>query len=194
MKNKLPIGAMVCCVFLVSGCSKLAGDEYFSNIKPGSKHEYSFEYRTPEHGVQKGRMVWRVDGTETINGKTYFKEVTVNSGVPGADTIICFSRRDKFGYHTIEGSDTTRTEYTWIPFPLCVGNAWTVTKPKETSHFRAESIENLYLLNRQYDKCMKIVSKSDNGESSFWFAPKRGLVKCIFKSGTFSMETVLEER
>jgi hypothetical protein len=190
-----PITAIaVSIVFLASGCSKPTGEEYFPELRDGARREYTIEYSALLVGVQKGRLAYRIDGTETINGKTYFKEVAVFSGISGAPAQTRYVRRDKQGTYAIDGDDKTRTEYLETPFPVQVGNSWTVKKPKGESHYRAEAIETLQLFDRKYDRCLKISFSGPEGEGYSYSAPGIGEVKGVFKGSGVTMEFTLDKQ
>ena len=50
---------------------------------------------TTPGGVYKGRMLIRINGEETINGKTYYKQVILTSGIPGEKPHKSYNRRTK---------------------------------------------------------------------------------------------------
>ena len=158
-------------MLLPLGCSKPIAEEYFAAPRDGARREYALEYSAPLLGVQKGRVASRIDGTERINGKPYFKEVAVFSGIPGMPAQIRYVRNDRDGIHVIEGNDNTKTEYLEIPFPVKVGNTWIVKKPKGEIHYRAEAIETLQLFDRKYDRCLKISYSGPHGEGYSYTAP-----------------------
>jgi len=132
-------------------------------------------------GVQSGKMLVRIDGKESIAGKEYYKYVHVYSGIPGAETEVHYYRRPPEGIWRLAGKDK---EYLETPFPVKVGDKWTVAYPTEKTEYYAEAIETLELLdkNKKYDNCLKISFKTtDNDgatiEGQRYLARGIGLVK-----------------
>jgi hypothetical protein len=167
----------------ISGCSKpKEEDEYFPPPRDGSKKEYTFEMSDIHFPgvIQKGRIASKYDGTETINGKIYFKEVIAYSGIPGMPAQIHYIKRDKDGMHAIDGDDNTKTEYLVTPFPVKVGNSWTVKTTKGETHYKADVIETLQLFDRKYDRCLKISWENSDGHGYVYRAPRIGQVKAVY--------------
>ena len=189
-----PILLLAMSAVALSGCSTPQGGEYFPPSRDGSRREYSFEYSDPLMGTEKGRIAYRIDGTERINGNTYFKEVAVVSGVPGVLVQTRYVRRDKDGIHVIDGEDNTKADYLETPFPVKVGSSWTVKKPKGETHYRAEAIESLQLLDRRYDRCLKLSYTGQNGQGYSYSAPGIGEVKGVANESGATMEAVLDKR
>lgn len=184
----------VCLVLFAFGCSKQPEDEYFPEIRDGSQREYSMEYSVLSVGVQKGRIAYRIDGTETIDGMVYYQEIGVISGIPGMPAITQFTRRDKQGIHVIDGNDKTKSEYLAIPFPIKVGNSWTANRHDGEYHYRAEAIETLQLFDRKYERCLKITFSGPGVEGYSYLAPGVGEVKGVFSGSGFTMEYTLDKK
>lgn len=199
MRPHLIASVAIFLTLLISGCAPQEREDYFPTERDGDHREYSVEIRTPFAGVLKGRMARRIDGTETINGKKYFKEVTVTSGLPGIPADFSYFRRDKMGMHVIDGDDNTKTEYTAIPFPLKVGTSWTHRTPDGDQHYKAEGIETLQLFDRKYERCLKVSYMGKSMEKSLkgYSYNCRGvgqIKKVIEVPGAWRMEFVLDKR
>jgi hypothetical protein len=180
--------------FLPCGCSKPREQGYFPEDHYGLRQEYSVESSGPLSGARKGRVVFWIDGKKTINGKAYFKEVTVISGIPGAGAAIQYRRWDSQGIHTIDGDDETQTEYLDTPLPINVGDAWTVKKPKGEAKYRAEAIEPLDLPDRKYDRCLKLAYQDHAGSGYSYYAPGLGQVKGVIQGRGVTVTFTLDSR
>ena len=194
MKTNLTAAIAICLLLMASGCSKPTGEEYYPAPHDGARREYTIDYSALLVGVQKGRLAYRIDGTETINGKTYFKEIAVISGIPGVPAQTRYLRRDNLGMYAIDGDDKTKTEYLETPFPVQVGNSWTVKEPKGERHYRTEAIETLELFDRKYDRCLKVSCSSPEGEGYSYIAPGIGEVKGVFSGNGVTIEFTLDKR
>ena len=184
---------------LISGCAPQEGEEYFPLERDGDHREYSVMFLAPTVGVLKGRMATRIDGTETINGNKYLKQVEVISGLPEFPANFTYFRRDKKGIHIIDGDGNTKTEYTAIPFPLKVGTSWTVRNPNDYRQYRAEGIETLELFDRKYERCLKVSYMGKSMEKSLkgysYNCPGVGQIKKVIEvPGAWRMEFVLDKR
>lgn len=129
------------------------GHEYFP-IADGSKWEYSIDYARSDIGVQKGKVVTRVDGQETIDDQIYFKLVTVSSGVPGAESTVEYYRNANDGLY--QRSAKGSSEILFLPAPLEIGKTWTIADPTGDIHYRIEAIETAELFDTKYESCFKI--------------------------------------
>jgi len=194
MKTKIILWLAIPSVAVLWSCAKPGEQEYFPPLRDGAKREYSVQCATLVAGVLQGRLVWRIDGSEAVNGKTYFKEVRVTTGIPGVPAQLRYLRRDEQGIHAIDGNDKTRTEYLEVPFPVKVGNSWTVKSQDGETRFRAEAIETLRLSDRKYDRCLKVSYKSAKGEGYSYFAPAIGDVKGVIKASGVTVEYALDKR
>ena len=194
MRPHLIASVAISLTLLISGCAPQEGEEYFPPERDGDHQEYSLEYLAPFAGLQKGRMATRIDGTETINGKEYFKQVQVISGIPGFPPSFTYIRRDKKGIHAIDGDDNTKTEYTEIPFPLKAGSSWTARTPDGDRHSKAEGIETLQLFDRKYERCLKVSYREKNVEGYSYYCPGVGEIKGVMKVSGVTMEYVLDKR
>lgn len=105
-----------------------ARSSYFP-LSDGAEWVYAAQYFAPAAGVQKGKVVVRVDGTEIINGKTYSRLVTLFSGIPGAMDQTDYYRTAKEGIYIVHGREKNSAEQLYLPFPIEVGKSWTVKGP-----------------------------------------------------------------
>jgi hypothetical protein len=153
MKLKFALLGVISILLFVS-CSEQQGESYFPESSKGSQWEYSIEYTTPFAGIQKGKVLTRVDEEVVIDGKSYFKYVTVFSGIPGAKSEINYYRRAKDGIY--KTSDKDIPEYLVTPFPLTVGKTWTVKDSNNEIEYRVDRIETAELFDKKFDNCLKI--------------------------------------
>lgn len=181
---------------ILSACAKQQGEEYFPKASTGAQWEYLLQYATPA-GSQNGKLLIRIAGEETINGKKYYKQVSVISGLSSQETQTSYNRRAKDGIYKIDSTQKDKTEYKSIPFPLTVGSVWTVSMPDGQMKFRAEKIETVELFNRKYENCLRISyqfdSKSVHVEGVTHLAPDIGEVACVQKIGDNKVMYVLDK-
>lgn len=180
-------------LFLLVGCSQSGGDDYFP-IMDGLRKEYAVQYRSSD-GVENGRSVIRIDGQKTINGKVYFKEVIVFSGLSGFEPVIFYSRKDESGIYMVEEAHMDHPEYLSTRFPLEVGKEWAVSLPWSDKQCRIEAIETAELLDRKYESCLKISFRTVYKNSGFevegysYYCPGVGLVKEHLKGNDGTLMT-----
>ena len=185
---------MTTVMLVLSACTKQQGEEYFPKPSQGAQWEYILQIATPE-GKHEGRILIRIDGEETINGKKYYKQINTISGNPRVDII--YNRRAKEGIYRIDGNQKDRPEYLWMPFPIKVGSTWTVQAPGGTRHYRAENIVPVQLINRKYENCLRVSFQIDNEskriEGASFFAPGIGEVLCVQKLGGNAVSYFLDK-
>lgn len=189
----LPLVAITLC--FVAACSK-QGEEYFSAPAEGHPLQYVIQFGTLL-GTQKAQMITRREGDETIDGKKYYKVVSVVSGFPGAEPEVSYCRRASTGMYCISGKHKDKPEYLGVPFPVTVGTTWTTSSPDGKVEARAESIETVDLFDRKYDKCLKVTESGTSNGKAFtataYYAPGIGLVKSIAKVGDVTLDYELEK-
>lgn len=159
-------------------------DDYFP-LDVGSKCTYAIEYIAFGVGGQKGRAASRIDGEETISGNSYYRLVTVYSGIPGAESETTFYRKTATGVFVIQGKHKDHPEVLYLPLPLKVGLEWTTTLAEMTIHNRVVSNETAQLFDKGFENSFKISfefdRKTDQGISHVkgykYLAPNTGLVK-----------------
>ena len=180
---------------VTSACAK-PGEEYLPEPSVGGHIEYSVELARPFEVIQKGKMVLRTEGRQTIGGKDYFKEVAVFSGIPGFEPIIYYERRTPKGIYAVSSKHMDQPEYLEWPLPLAVGTAWHVDDPDEPGDYKVESIETLELFDRSYEHCMKIVSSAQLTQGvatkTMYLATHLGTVKLIWTLNNVTITWELE--
>jgi hypothetical protein len=169
-------------------------DIYFPKGSNGSQWEYGVRYSTPE-GVQMGGMLIQISGEETINGKTYYKQITITKGIPGAGAHVSYNRRAKEGIYKIDDNTITRQEYLTTPFPMKVGTMWTAKTSQGHTQFKAEKIETVELNDKKYVNCLKVSFLTDKGSQHFegisYFAPGIGEVYSLLNLGKVKVDYAL---
>ncbi len=194
IRNVVALIAVVLCFI---ACSRSNEEGYFPHPRDGSRWEYKLEYMAPLLGVRSGKMLVRVDGTEPIGDHTYFKYVSVLSGIPGAEPEVWFYRRSPDGILRIDGKHRDGPEYLETPFPLEVGNTWAVNGPERQAEYRVEAIETLELFDKTYDECLKISYTSTEGldhfQGTLYLAKGIGLVKETASGVGVTFEVTLEK-
>jgi hypothetical protein len=182
-------------LLILSSCAKQQGEEYFPKVSAGSQWEYVLQYATPA-GTQNGKLLIRIAGEEKVNGKKYYKQISIISGLSGQETQTSYNRRGKDGIYKIDNIEKDNLEYKSIPFPLTVGSVWTITTPDGQLKYRAEKVETVEMLNRRYENCLRISYQVDNKgvhvEGVTHLAPGIGEVACVQKMGENEVTYVLD--
>jgi hypothetical protein len=200
--TRLGCAAISAALLLLTACAANfvrtpVSDDYYPALKKGQEWEYSLEYKTPSAGVQKGSILVRVDGVEEINNKDYFRTVTSFSGVTNLDASLIYYRRSPQGIHKIYGRHINAPEFVEIPFPLAVGESWTVDDPDGTLQYTADGIESVTTPDRTYPNCLKVSFKSQNSSVGYegysYHAPGIGEVKAVMKLNGSTVEYVLRD-
>lgn len=183
-------------ILSLAACSKQPGENYFP-MSDGSRWEFSIQDSRNVPGAEKRKVVVRIDGDEEIQGKKYHKEVTVFSGIPGAEASISYCRIAKGGIYEISGKHKELPEFLYIPFPLEVGRSWTVQEPEATTSYRVEGKETVELFDRKYDDCLKISfsveAKSGAYDGVSYYASDVGCVRNVVKNRGLTTEFVLDK-
>jgi hypothetical protein len=187
-------------LFLAS--PKVKGEEYFPKAMEGAEWEYSVEYgkhgTVPSVAIQKGKLLMRVVGEETINGKTYTKYQTVSSGISEVESLISYDRRSPEGIYWIDGEHKDSSEYLETPLPVSIGRSWAVQRPNIglKKHCKAEAIETVEVLEHTYENCLKVScygrGRYGDYEAYSYYAPGIGEVKTVTKYGTLKLVTTLD--
>jgi hypothetical protein len=189
MKNRLAILLLVI-TGLTSSCSKKEeGRDYFPINK---EEEFSLSFSAPSGATLQGKMVVRNQGEEVINGKTYtkyFAEISAPTTDSQQSPIIVYSRITPEGVYSVVDEHKDFPEFLDYPFPLKVGTTWTRVKFEGEQKCRVESIEDVQLPDKTYEKCLKISFQQESGENPIngieYLAKGIGNVKVVFnyKSG-----------
>lgn len=156
----------------------------YSPFSEKSRWTYSIEYRAGI-GVQKGKSVVRVDGTESINGKRYYKVVTVFSGIPGAEPDTRYVRPSKEGFYVVR--DKSQPEFLMVPRAPSIGSTWTVKEGDGRVDYRVEAIETAELFDAKYENCLKVsyegIAHGKTIRGYAYYAPDVGQVKDLTTIG-----------
>lgn len=193
MRQRLPFIILIL-LFSLHACSKKQDETYFPETSNGSQWEYGLRYSTPT-GEKMGEMLIRIGDEETINDKSYYKQITIIKGVPGPESRISYNRRTKEGIYRIDDNTFTRQEYLSTPFPLRLGTKWTTLTSDGQTRFNAEKIETLELNNKKYLNCLKVTYNGEKGSQHFegisFLAPGIGEVYNSINLGEAKVEYAL---
>jgi hypothetical protein len=193
-------------VFLAACASKKPTDDYLP-LSNGFSWEYRLEVQMPAKTggpqVFSGRQVNRVDGTEAIDGKTYFKVLYLYSGVPGFKDSPSFFRKAADGIYRInliEGTSGKQPESLFLALPPTVGKTWTNQNSSVgTDVCRIEGFETVQLLSGEYPDCLKVSVENldaqgkSRSKAAVYFAKGVGGVKVSAKFGESVLATSLEK-
>lgn len=141
MRRTLVPLVIVACLLLCGSCG--GSTEYFP-LSAGAEWEYSVDYVGFFGTPQKGKVATRIENTETINGKTYYKVVTVSSGIPGYENSSKCYRRDDDGIYEFDGTQ----DQLFLPLPLETGRTWTVNDGNQTWTFHVDGVETAHLISK----------------------------------------------
>jgi hypothetical protein len=197
MLRKLPYVILVIILLLaLSACSKKPqeGENYFPKTSKGARWEYGIRFSTPA-GVKMGGMLISIGDDETINGKTYYKQITLTKGVPGPETHVSYNRRSKEGIYKIDMNAPDKREYLTTPFPLKVGSTWSTETSGGKTQYKAEKLETIELNKTKYENCLKVSVQVDKGMQHFegvtFFAPGIGEVYSLLILGDTKVDYAL---
>jgi hypothetical protein len=195
---KTPMALALSVTVVLTGCAPSTGAEYFPQARIGSHFEYSVEYSAPGAGVHNARMVSSVVGKETIQGREYYKIVSVFSGLPGVDEQIQYLRWTPEGVYAIDGTSKDKPEYLDTPLPIAAGSSWLSQGPNTRTRYKAVGTESVAIVDRTYKKCLKVSFTQDvaggNNEGTAYSAPNVGMVKLILHTDNgVSMTFMLEK-
>ena len=185
---------------LIALTSTLFASEITQNYHPlrkGLKWEES--YTTLGYTQVSATINTRITGKETINGKEYWKVVSVPSGMPGSEPTTNYLRKAKDGIHVIYDSDPKKQDVLDFPLPIKIGKTWEISFPKGHAQNTITSIETVELPNRSYKDCIKMTSvgtyDSEQFESTIYFAPNIGSIKMVryWPDADFTEEIILKK-
>ena len=174
--------AVLLATLVFYGCSRESSAAEYYPLTANSRWEYETEISKSGGGVQKATVVVRIEGTAEIDKQTYYKEITLNKGVPGVPNQTNYRRLTPKGLYTRGETDPGSPEVLTLPFPPVVGHEWEV----ENIAMKIEAIESLKTGDKTYQDCLKVVSswKLENDESASlisYYAPDVGLVKSTLR-------------
>lgn len=134
-----------------------------------------------------------IDGEEIINGKKYYKIVSVFDFT--AEPQINYIRKTQDGIYRISEGYKNKPEFLSVPLPLKLGNTWEVNAPEEKGEYSVMARETVYLFDKQYAHCFKIIFKGTfrgfDTERTQYFAPNVGLVKQVISGKKFKLKAHL---
>lgn len=193
---------LVMCALLLGGLTlvrfgQITQRPNYEPVSDKSRWTYLVEFRTMFGDVQKHKAVVRVDGKETIHGKTYHKMVTVFPSIPGVPPRVKYIRVTKEGSYAISDTRKDQPEVLSRPASLEVGTTWTVQMPDgDETTYRVEAIETVEFFDRKYEKCLKIsYLGTERGfpiKGHQYHAPDVGMVKNVVDFGINTLEFTLE--
>ena len=200
--RRASFAAIAAALVILTGCAGTlvktpVSDDYYPELKKGQQWEYSLEYTTPSAGLQKGTILVSVDGYEEINNKRYFRAVTSFSGISNLDASLTYYRKSPEGIHKIYGRHINVPEFVEIPFPMAIGQTWTVTDPDGPLEYTAEGLETVKTPYQTYQNCLKVSFRSQDRSAGYegysYHAPGVGEVKMVMKLNGSRVEYVLKD-
>ncbi len=175
---------------MLTACGNSGYRKYFPEPAVGQSGTYLASFQASS-GIQTVTMIERVEGKEKINGRTYYKTVTIFQNAPGAEPILSYERYDKDGIYAIDTDDPQQAEYLDTPFPLEDGSSWSVQYSDAQVDVRVEGLEDVYLPEKTYENCLKLsLTGFDTGEPvslEQYYAEGVGMVR---QTGTYGDMTV----
>ena len=162
---------------VMAGCTKKEPDYY--PLSEGMRWEYDCSFMNSLGITQQGKRISRIDGKESINDKTYWKGITVWSGLHGFEPQCEYYRKNENGIYSISGTHKNQPEVLLMPLPLVIGKRWTTVVGDVSMDWVVESTETVELMNKKFERCYKISYKQNKTPNSgtYWLAPNIGEVK-----------------
>jgi len=167
-------------------CAQASGKNYFP-LADGGKWEYAGRFSSASGREFNVRATAKVDGETLINGKMYFKLVTVSdfTGVPGYDRHLEDVRYYRFaedGIYVRPGNDPDKPDLLEMPLPIPVGVKWL----SGTTETRAERAGTIRVGGRVYKDCLRVTFKLADGVRSTenYYASGVGIVKTVYVNTT----------
>jgi hypothetical protein len=152
----------------------------YQPLSVGAMWEYDVEEQDGAQPVQKGTIVQWIEGQEDINGKPYFKRLTVVTGIQGMGELgPLYFRQDTKGIYVFNKKRPALGESLALPDPPLVGAAWTNGK----AEVRVEGQEDVHLAGQTYSRCLKVREKRSDKytdeQHDTYYAPGVGQVKRV---------------
>ena len=178
-------------ILLLTSCLGQEKKDYFP-LLDSSRWEYEGEMLN--YGkLSKVKISSFIDGLEIIHGEKYYKIVSVFDFT--SEPQINYVRKTQDGIYLVAEEYKTKKEVLSVPLPLELGNTWTVNSPEEKGEYSILSRETVYLFDKQYAHCFKIIFKGTirgfDTERTQYFAPNVGLVKQIISGKKFKLKAHL---
>lgn len=168
-----------------SACAQAREANYFP-LTDGAKWEYEGRFSSANSKELTVRASAKVDGEILIDGKRYFKFVTV-SDFPGASESgrqtedVRYYRFAEDGIYFRPGNAPDKPDLLEMPLPVPVGVKWF----SGTTEARAERVGTLKVGGREYRDCLKVTFKADGTRSTDnYYAPGVGVVKTVYVNTT----------
>ncbi|HYX72217.1 MAG TPA: hypothetical protein VE732_05560, partial [Nitrososphaera sp.] len=176
---------------MTPACAQNGGKNYFP-LADGAKWDYVGNFSTASGKQFSVHMTSRVEGETLINGKRYFKFVTMSdfSGVPEVGRQIedvRYYRVGKDGIYVRPGSDTDKPELLEMPTPIPIDVKWL----SGATEVRAEHVGNIKVNSHEYMDCLKVTYKMADGVkvTENYLAPGVGIVKVLYVNTTKPQST-----
>jgi hypothetical protein len=165
----------------------------------GFEWEYVGKMKRGPGNIISVKSTGRIEGKETINGKEYYKLVTVYKGAPGfPPKTVSYLRKTKDGIYLLAGEQKDKPELLSSPLPLKVGKTWNLATHSSTvkGKYRVEGIETVSLNDKTYEECLKIYLQQETdgvkGERIDYVAPDIGVIKQLVTFGDIEIEVYLK--
>jgi len=176
--------------FLVT-CAQQGEKDYFP-VSVTSRWEYEGEMLN--YGkFSRIKIASFIDGEKILHGKKYYRMVSVFDFTQ--EPQISYLRKTQDGIYLVEEEYKDKSEILSVPLPLKLGNTWTVNSAEEKGEYSILSRETVYLFDKQYAHCFKIIFKGTfrgfDTERTQYFAPNVGLVKQIISGKKFKLKAHL---
>jgi hypothetical protein len=172
----------------------------YNPMSVGSKWEYVGKMKTGAGKTISVKSRGFIEGTETINGKEYYKLVTTYEGSPGfPPKTVSYLRKGDDGIYLVAGEQKDKPELLSTPVPLKKGTRWSLAShsPSLKGEYHVEGIETVVLNNVTYEDCLKIYLQQENngvkGERIDYVAPNVGVIKQLVTFGDILIEVYLEK-
>lgn len=168
-----------------SACAQAGENNYFP-LTDGARWEYAGSFTSASGKELSVRATAKVDGETLIDGKRYFKFVTVSdfSGVPESGRLaedVRYYRFAKDGIYFRPGNAPDKPDLLEMPLPVPVGIRWL----SGTTEVQAARAGTLRIGEHEYRNCLKITFKADGTRSTDnYYAPGVGVVKIVYVNTT----------
>ena len=166
----------------------------------GSKWEYLGKMKRGPGEIISVKSTGLIEGKETINGKEYYKLVTVYEGASGfPPKTVSYLRKTEDGIYLLAGEQKDKPELLSAPLPLKVGKTWELAthSPTVKGEYRVEGIETVSLNDEKYTDCLKIYLQQETngvkGGRIDYIAPNIGVIKQFVTFGDIEIEVYLEK-
>ena len=186
-------------IALLTSCMEQNELDYYP-MSIGSEWEYVGKMKRGPGEIISVKSTGRIEGKETINGKEYYKLVTVYEGASGfPPKTVSYLRKTKDGIYLLAGEQKDKPELLSSPLPLKVGKTWKLAthSPTVKGEYRVEGIETVVLNDEKYEECLKIYLQQETdgvkGERVDYVAPDIGVIKQLVTFGDIEIEVYLKK-